>query len=121
MKLQYINDTKGNPLYVLVPIDEFERLTKDDEQYWEDVPYQSDEFDEVTIPQEVVDIMFEKEINVMGAWRIYRKLTQAEVAEKVGITQSALSQMERKSSRPQTQTRELLAKIYDCNPDQLTA
>ena len=34
MKLQYINDTKGNPLYVLVPIDEFERLTKDDEQYW---------------------------------------------------------------------------------------
>ena len=43
------------------------------------------------------------------------------MAEKAGITQSALSQMERKSSRPQTQTRELLAKIYDCNPDQLTA
>ena len=121
MDLQYINDTKGNPLYVLVPIDEFKRLTEDNDQYWEDVPYQSDEFDEVTIPHEVVDIMVEKEINVMGAWRIYRKLTQAEVAEKAGITQSALSQMERNNSCPQAQTRELLAKIYDCHPDQLTA
>lgn len=118
MQYQYVNDPQGNPLYVLVPIADFERLTAHDEQ-WEDIITESDEFDDVSIPNEVVNIMFDKDVSQIAAWRIYRGLTQAQAAEKAGISQAALSQIERKGSRPQAQTREQFAQIYDCEPDQL--
>ena len=53
MQYQYVNDPQGNPLYVLVPIADFERLTAHDEQ-WENIITESDEFDNVSIPNEVV-------------------------------------------------------------------
>lgn len=55
-----------------------------------------------------------------GAWRIYRKLSQYDVAKKTGLTQSAISQAERKESKPQRKTLERLTKVYDCKPTQLT-
>ena len=42
------------------------------------------------------------------------------VAEMAGLTQSAISQAERKESKPQKKTREKLAKIYNCLPEQLS-
>lgn len=119
MQYQYVNDAQGKPLYVLVPVADFEKLVADDERFWEDIPAESDEFDNVSIPHEVVAIEMEKDVSQMAAWRIYRGLTQAEAAEKAGISQAALSQIERKGSRPQAKTRELFAGIYDCHPDQL--
>lgn len=119
MQYQYVNDAQGKPLYVLVPVADFEELIADDERFWEDIPTESDEFDHVTVPHEVVEIEIEKDVSLMAAWRIHCGLTQAEAAEKAGITQAALSQIERKGSRPQAKTRELFAKIYDCEPDQL--
>lgn len=117
---QYVNDMHGNPLYVLVPIDDFKLLTADeDDNEWEDIPTESDEFDQVCIPHEVVCIAIEKDVSQIAAWRIYRGLTQAQAAQKAGISQAALSQIERKGSRPQAQTREQFAKIYDCQPEQL--
>lgn len=114
---QYVNDPQGKPLYVLVPIADFERLTENEE--WEDIPTESDEFDNVTIPHEIVNIMLYKDVSQIAAWRIYRGLTQAKAAEKANMTQAALSQIERKNSCPQARTREQLAKIYDCLPEQL--
>ncbi len=119
MQYQYVNDPQGNPLYVLVPIADFERLAAHETEQWEDIITESDEFDDVSIPNEVVNIMFDKDVSQIAAWRIYRGLTQAQAAEKAGISQAALSQIERKNSRPQAQTREQFAKIYDCEPDQL--
>ena len=63
--------------------------------------------------------MFEQEVSLLAAWRIYRSLSQAEVAKHTGLTQSAISQAERKESKPQKKTREKLAKIYQCKPEQL--
>ena len=54
----------------------------------------------------------------MAAWRTYRQMTQSEAAAQAGITQAALSQIE-KSRNPQRKTRELFAKIYQCQPEQL--
>ncbi|EPZ01153.1 helix-turn-helix domain-containing protein [Mannheimia haemolytica] len=126
---QTIKDTNGNDLFVLVPVAEFEQLTGgnlydfpyDDETDDDlvEVEYDKDEFDGVTIPFEVVKIKLEQNINNLGAWRIYRNLSQQEVAEKTGISQSAISQAERKGNRPQKRTREKLAKIYGCTPEQL--
>lgn len=118
-QIQYINDTNGKPIYVVLPIAEFERLTASNGEYWEDIDTLSDEFDDVSIPNEIVNIMVDKDVSQIAAWRIYRGLTQAQAAEKAGISQAALSQIERKGSRPQAQTREQFAKIYDCEPEQL--
>ena len=115
MRYQTVNDPQGKPLYVLVPIADFERLTEIEA----DIEVESDEFDGVTIPHGVVNIMFDKDVSQIAAWRIYRGLTQTEAAKSAGITQAALSQIERKGSRPQAQTRELFASIYQCAPDQL--
>lgn len=120
MAYQYVHDTQGNPLYVLVPIEDFKLLTADeDESQWESIPVQHDEFDGVTVPHEVVNIMFDREVSQIAAWRIYRGMTQSEAAAKAGISQAALSQIEKQGSRPQAQTRELFARIYGCSPDQL--
>lgn len=126
---QTIKDTNGKDLFVLVPVAEFEELTgtgkynfpydDETEQDLVEIEVDNDEFDDVTLPFEVVKIKLEQNINSLGAWRIYRNLSQQEVAEKTGLSQSAISQAERKGSRPQKRTREKLAKIYNCTPEQL--
>lgn len=120
MNLQFIRDEKGNPQFVVLPIEEFKRLSAlDEDLLLEDVPYQADEHDNETIPNEVVDIMFDQDISLLAAWRIYRGLSQYEVAEQTGLTQSAISQAEKKGSKPQSKTCERLAKVYNCKPEQL--
>ena len=46
------------------------------------------------IPHEVVGVTIKIGYTLVRAWREYLGLTQKEVAEKMGITQAALSQME---------------------------
>lgn len=120
MNLQFIKDGKGNPQFVVLPIEEFKRLSAlDEDLLLEDVPYQADEHDNALVPNEVVDIMFSQDISLLAAWRIYRGLSQYEVANKTGLTQSAISQAEKKGSKPQMKTCERLAKVYACQPEQL--
>lgn len=71
------------------------------------------------IPNDVVNIMFDQDVSLLAAWRIYRNLSQYDVAARTGLTQSAISQAERKESKPQKKTRVKLAKIYQCTPEQL--
>jgi len=47
-----------------------------------------------TIPHEVIKKIHLDDMSSVQAWREYLNLTQAEVAEKMGITQAAYSQME---------------------------
>lgn len=120
MNVQYINDKHGEAQFVILPIDEYRRLIDDDnDSEWEDIPSETTEFDNVTIPHEIVKIMSEKEVSAIAAWRIYRGLTQAQAAEKAGISQAALSQIEKVGTRPQAKTREQFAAIYNCLPNQL--
>lgn len=94
-------------------------IADDNDAEWEDIPSEATEFDDVTIPHDVVKIMSEREVSAIAAWRIYRGLTQAQAAEKAGISQAALSQIEKAGTRPQAKTREQFAAIYDCRPEQL--
>lgn len=97
MKLQYINDTNGEPQFVVLPIEEFKRLTAlDDDLIFQDVPYQSDHTDNETVPNEVINIMFDQDLSLLAAWRVYRGLSQYDVAVKTGLTQSSISQAEKK-------------------------
>lgn len=123
---RYINNSQGQPEFVILPIAEYEDLIMkaspfDDEnaEEWENIPVEASEDGDKLIPNDVVNIMFEQKVSLLAAWRIYRSLSQAEVAKHTRLTQSAISQAERKESKPQKKTREKLAKIYQCKPEQL--
>jgi len=55
----------------------------------------------------------------LRAWREYLGLTQVELAEKAGITQAALSQMEIGASRLRKATRQKLALAMGIHSEQL--
>jgi len=95
---------ESKPLFVLVPYDEFLRLVKKEE--------------ELTIPHEVVGFVVKNGWNLLKAWRKYLGLTQKELAERAGITQSALSQLEKRKNH-RTETLEKLAKAMGLNVEQL--
>lgn len=127
--LQYIKDSNGKPQFVVVPITQFEEMARlsrfgieseHEGKQWQAIPTETEEADDnVTIPNEVVNIMIDEDVSILGAWRIYRRLSQYDVAEKTGLTQGAISQAERKESKPQRRTLERLAKIYDCRVEQM--
>ncbi|MGX2966962.1 helix-turn-helix domain-containing protein [Ursidibacter sp. B-7004-1] len=128
--LQYIKDSNGKPLFVILPIEQFQEMellsrfaieSEEEQEQWEEIEVEASEADNGdTVPNEIVNIMIDEDVSLLAAWRIYRKLSQYDVAEKTGLTQSAISQAERKESKPQRKTLERLAMIYDCKPSQLT-
>ena len=73
---------------------------------------------EPTIPHEVVGMVIKNGWNLLKAWRKHLGLTQTEVARRAGISQSALSQMER-SDKLRSETLEKLAKALGLNIEQL--
>ncbi|MFP2421521.1 helix-turn-helix domain-containing protein [Pseudescherichia vulneris] len=127
MNIQFIKDKDGNTEYVVVPYHVWfnlmlDRLPVEDEkeaENWEEIPIEHDEYDDVAIPHEVARLATES-VSLQAAWRIYRGLSQQEVADKLGITQSAVSQLEAVDSRPQKRTREKLAAIYGCTQEQIS-
>lgn len=88
------------------------------DEIYEPVPYTAGSNDGEVIPHEVVDISFDKGISIRAAWRVYRRMSQAEVAAALGITQAAVSQIE-KAEAPQKATLEKLANLYNCRVTQL--
>ncbi|MWQ00548.1 helix-turn-helix transcriptional regulator, partial [Glaesserella parasuis] len=99
--LQYIRDNSGKPLFVILPMAEYEKLVEvdeygfrieEDDEEWESLPYEQSDNDDTLTPFDVVKIKHENNVNLLGAWRIYRNLSQQEVADKVGISQGAISQ-----------------------------
>ncbi len=123
MTIQFIKDEEGKKQYVVIPYGEYFRMRlamleydDDDENDWEDIPYESDIYDNVGLPGEVCDIMHSENVSLQAAWRILRGLSQQEVADKLGISQSAVSQLEALDSRPQKRTREKLAALKENKP-----
>lgn len=126
---QTIKDANGKDLFVLLPIAEFEQLTGKDkygflyddesEKNLIEIEYEASDNDTATIPFEVVKIKLAHNTNLLGAWRIYRNLSQQDVAEKLNLSQGAISQMERKDNKPQKKTLERFAKVYNCEVAQM--
>ena len=94
----------GKPAFAVIPYDEYLKLLPPEE---------------ATIPHEVVGLVIKKGMNLVKAWRIYLRMTQAEVAKKAGISQAALSQMEKTENRLRTATLEKLAKAMGLAVEQL--
>lgn len=102
---QVIRDSQGNPLYAVVPYEEYQALIAADNK--------------VIIPHEVVGLMIEKDLSVMAAWRKYRGLSQVQLAEQLGVTQGAIAQAEKLGNKAHIETLRSWAEALDCEVAQL--
>lgn len=118
--LQFVTDEQGKRVSAIVPIALFEKLaaSADIDELYESVPYSAGPDDSVTVPHEVVKLTLSNGVTTVAAWRMYRGMTQKEVADALGVTTSSVTQME-KRAKPQNATLEKLAVIYDCKVEQL--
>ena len=96
----------GVPLFAVIPYSDYLRMLSDGEK--EDV-----------VPQEVAEKAILEDIPLIKAWRLHLGLTQKYVAEKAGISQGALSQMERTENPNKNATLEKLAAAMDLHVEQL--
>ncbi|MDK9358639.1 MULTISPECIES: helix-turn-helix domain-containing protein [Lelliottia] len=127
MDVQFIADADGNPQYAVIPYADYFRMLLQTAEYddeneddWERIDKESGTDDGVGLPNDVCSIMTYENVSLQAAWRILRGLSQQEVADKLGISQSAVSQLEALDSRPQKRTREKLAAIYGCTQEQIS-
>jgi len=101
----------GKPSFVVIPYAEYIRLFPASKR----IPAGD------AVPHEVVSFMVDNDWSIIRAWREYLGLTQLEVAERAGISQAALSQMETAGKRLRKNTREKLAAALGISVGQLSA
>jgi len=100
----------GKPVFAVIPYDEYIRTFNPVVR--PAIPNND------LIPHEVVMMTLRLGMSQARAWREYLGLTQDEVATKMGVTQSALAQMET-STKPRKATRQKLAEALGINVEQL--
>ena len=103
-EFQIIVGADGKPAFVVVPYEQFRRMRGG--------------FTHGTVPDEVVNLSFERGVSPMAAWREHFGLTQAEVADRISVTQAAYAQMER-VKQPRKVTLEKVASALGLEADQL--
>jgi len=99
-----IIEKNGVPLFVLVPYDEYISSRQDEKVY---------------VPHEAVELHATEGKSIIRAWREYKKLSQREVAKRIGISQSAYSQMEKPDARLRKSTLEKIARALQIDMNQL--
>lgn len=72
----------------------------------------------ILIPNDVAGMVLKDDLMPIRAWREYLKLTQTEVAERLGITQAAYAQIEN-ARRPRKSTLRRVAACFGLALEQL--
>ena len=103
-EFQIILGKDGKPAFVVVPFEEFEKMKS--------VQNAS------TVPNNVVNLSFDKNLTPMAAWREHLGLTQVQVASRMNITQAAYAQMER-VKKPRRATLQKVADALGLTVEQL--
>lgn len=95
----------GHPAFVIVPYEEYIAMSKDR--------------DEVGVPHEVMKIHIREGKSMIRAWREYKGLSQAEIAERMGISQAAYSQMEAPDAKLRKTTLKKIAAALEVYIEQI--
>jgi DNA-binding XRE family transcriptional regulator len=103
-EFQVIVGANGKPAFVVVPFADFKKMKAN--------------FTNGSVPNEVVNLSFERGVSAMCAWREHLGLTQAEVANRMDISQAAYAQMER-AKVPRKTTLEKVAGAMGLEVEQL--
>lgn len=102
-----IIELEGEPAFAVVPYNE-----------WVGLLQKKDE--NVSFPDKVVGYHFDDGLSFIAAWRKYKDLSQKELAQRLGITQSAMAQIENPDSKPQKRTLAKVAEAMGLSVEQLT-
>ena len=93
MSVQFIK-SQCHRQYAIVPIDLYNDLLEKAELLEDISAYEKAKVDDdELVPSEVVDRLIDGE-NKIKVWREYRGLSQAVLAEKAGLAQASIAQME---------------------------
>lgn len=96
----------GEPVAVVVPYDDYLELSNSD--------------NEITVPQEVVSLIYVKGLNSIQAWREYKGVNQGDISSLMKITQPAYSQLEKRGYHTaRKDTREALCQALNVTHEQL--
>jgi DNA-binding XRE family transcriptional regulator len=97
MNAQVIADKKGNPEFAVLPWADYQAILDRVEELQDIVDAENVSAaihaGEETFPQELVDRLMSGE-NPLKVWREYRGMTASALASLVGVTPSAISQIE---------------------------
>jgi DNA-binding XRE family transcriptional regulator len=74
---------------------------------------------DATVPHAVVSLMIDEEISIFKAWRIYKKMTQDQVANAMNVSQSAVARIESGKHEPTFSTLKAYAHAIGILPEQL--
>lgn len=96
---QIINGADGHPAFVVIPYAE----------------YVAHHPEKDLVPNEVVGYMVKQQMTAVAAWREYLGLSQQEVANRIGISQSAYAQQEQ-AAKPRKETRLKIAAAFGIAP-----
>jgi Predicted transcriptional regulator len=101
---------QGIPVAVVVPYDEYATAF---------AGMAVQETIEPTIPHEVASRVLKEQISPIRAWREYLGLTQAEVATRMDVSQSAFAQVETPEAKPRVATVKKVATALELSVAQL--
>ncbi|WP_378012051.1 helix-turn-helix domain-containing protein [Aeromonas hydrophila] len=76
--------------------------------------------EEIYFPNEVIWLQFEQGLSLLAAWRGYRGLSQAELADRLGISLGELVVMEQPDYQLTRQQLALLAEALNIQHEHLT-
>ena len=96
----------GIPAFAVIPYEDYLAIMPKDEE-------------NDSVPQEVAEKAILDDMPLIKAWRLYLGLSQKDVAKKAGISQAALSQMERAENPNRTSTLIKLAAAMGLSVEQL--
>jgi len=102
----------GKPIFAVVPWERFQEMAE---------AWRAAQIREQGIPQEVVERHVVGGLSLVAAWREHLGMTQAEVARRAGMKQSAVARIERGDSRPRHATLRRLATAMGLHAGQLLA
>lgn len=103
---------QGEPVAVVVPYDEYFAAFAH-----EAGPAAKEK--EPTVPNEVAGRVLKEHISPVRAWREYLGLTQADVAARLNVSQSAFAQMEAPEAKPRLNTLRKIAVALGLAVEQL--
>lgn len=100
-----IIEQDGKPAFAVVPYEYWLKLSGND--------------DSVFYPHEVVGYQLKQGLSLIAAWRKYKKLSQQQMADRLGITQPAMAQIEKQGAKPQGKTLARIASVLGVDVEQL--